>query len=100
MKATTKFPPDESIFRDRVKEAKFWEEHFDKAWKKGKPAKVKFAKKLKRIYLSDSINIRLDPKITSAIRAEARKKGLGPTQLIRMWIMEKIGTKHSFVAGA
>lgn len=80
--------PDESIFRDRNKEARFWEENFDKVWRK--PVKVKFAKKLKNIYLSDSINIRLDPETSSAIRKEARKKGLGPTQLIRMWIMERI----------
>lgn len=90
MKKTTKFPPDNSIFKDRDKESKFWEEHFDEAWKKGRPVKVKFAKKLKRIYLSDSINIRLDPETSSAVRAEARKKGLGPTQLIRMWIMERV----------
>lgn len=100
MKVSTKFPPDDSIFKDRDKEAKFWEEHFDEAWKRGKPITVKFAKKLKRIYLSDTINIRLDPETSSAVRIEAKKKGLGPTQLIRMWIMEKVNSKHTHVAGA
>ncbi|MBI4067236.1 hypothetical protein HY407_02540 [Candidatus Gottesmanbacteria bacterium] len=100
MKVTTKFPPDDSIFRDRDKEAKFWEEHFDEAWKKGKPVKVKFAKKLKRIYLSDSINIRLDPEVLDRVRGEAHKRGLGPTQLIRMWIMEKVGRNNTRQARA
>ena len=82
--------PNKSTFKDREKEAKFWEEHFDEAWKHGKPVKVKFAKKLKRIELSDSINVRLDPDTLYEVRIQAKKKGLGPTQLIRMWIMEKV----------
>ena len=76
--------PDESIFKDRDKEAKFWEENFNKAF--GKSVKVKFAKNL-----SESINIRLDAQSLNVVREQAQKKGLGPTQLIRMWIMEKIG---------
>lgn len=79
--------PDESIFKDREKEAKFWEENFDTAWKAGKPIKVKFAKNL-----SSTLNIRLDPYTLSDVRAQASKKGLGPTQLVRMWIMEKLQT--------
>ena len=85
MKKTTKFPPDKSIFKDYKKEVKFWEEHFDEAWKEGKTVKVKFAKNL-----SKAINIRLDPVALDIVRDEAQKKGLGPTQLIRMWVMEKI----------
>ncbi|HVF69820.1 MAG TPA: CopG family antitoxin [Xanthomonadales bacterium] len=78
--------PDKSIFKDREKEAKFWEKNYKEAWKNGKPVKIKFAKNL-----SETINIRLDPQILGAVRTEAKKKGLGPTQLIRMWIMEKTG---------
>lgn len=31
--------PDESIFRDREKEAKFWEENYKETWKSGKPVR-------------------------------------------------------------
>lgn len=94
MKKTKIIEPDESIFRDRDKEAKFWEENFDAAWKAGKPIKVKFAKNL-----STTLNIRLDPQILSDVRAQASKKGLGPTQLVRMWIMEKLQTGNFRAAG-
>ena len=77
--------PDKSIFKNREKEARFWEKNYKEAWKSGKPIKVKFAKNL-----STTINVRLDPKILDSVREQAQKKGLGPTQLIRMWIMEKV----------
>lgn len=80
--------PDESIFRDREREAKFWEENYKETWKRGKPVKVSFAKSL-----SETVNIRLDPTTLTTVRKEAKAKGLGPTQLIRMWIMEKVGTQ-------
>lgn len=77
--------PNKAIFRDRKKEAQFWEKNFDKAWKKGKPVKIKFAKNL-----SETVNIRFDPSSIKAIRNHARERGLGITQLIRMWTMEKL----------
>jgi predicted DNA binding CopG/RHH family protein len=80
--------PNQTIFKDREKEAKFWEKNYKKTWVEGKPVKVSFAKDL-----SESINIRLDPQTLAHVRNEAREKGLGPTQLIRMWIMERIGGK-------
>lgn len=89
MKSTKKILPNKSIFKDRDKEAKFWEENFDKTFAEGKSIKVTFAKNL-----SESINIRLDAASLNVVREQAREKGLGPTQLIRMWIMEKIGGKH------
>lgn len=82
--------PDDSIFKDSTKEAAFWEKNFQETWKTGKSVKVKFAKNL-----SVSLNIRLDPKTLNLIRSQAKAKGLGPTQLIRMWIMEKINSKHT-----
>lgn len=94
MKQTKKLIPDESIFKDRDKEAKFWEEHFDEAFAQGKPIKATFAKNL-----SETLNIRLDPSTITEVRKEAKAKGLGPTQLVRMWIMEKIGTKNIHKVG-
>ncbi len=89
MKKTKKSIPDKSIFKDQGKEAHFWENHFDEAWSTGKPTKVKFANNL-----SETVNIRLDPKTLTIVQNEAKAKGLGPTQLIRMWIMERVGRKH------
>ena len=86
MKQKKQITPDKSIFKDRDKEAKFWEEHFDEALVAGKPIKVKFVKNL-----SETLNIRLDPTTITEVRERAKAKGLGPTQLIRMWIMEKVG---------
>jgi len=81
--------PNKSIFKNRDKEAKFWEENYKDTWKQGKPVNIQFAKNL-----SVTINIRLDPKTLNVVRNVAQKKGLGPTQLIRMWIMEKISDKN------
>jgi predicted DNA binding CopG/RHH family protein len=85
MKQKKHIIPDESIFKDREKEAKFWEKNFDDAWAAGKPIKAKFAKNL-----SETINIRLDTKTLNDVRIQAKEKGLGPTQLIRMWIMDHL----------
>jgi len=74
-----------TVFKDREKEVKFWEKNYKKAWKSGKLLKVEFANNL-----STAINVRLDPVALDIVREEAQKKGLGPTQLIRMWVMEKV----------
>ena len=87
--------PDKSIFKDREKEAKFWEENYKETWKSGKPVKVTFAKNL-----SETLNIRLDPATVNIVRNEAKAKGLGPTQLIRMWIMEKVSGKSIHITKA
>ncbi len=87
-----KIIPSTSIFKNRAKEASYWEKNFDKTWKKGKPVNVNFSRNL-----SETLNIRLDPETLTNVRSEARKKGLGPTQLIRIWIMEKIGNNPRLV---
>lgn len=82
--------PSLSVFKDRNKEASFWEKNFKEVIKSAKPVEVRFAKNL-----SKSINIRLDDKTLAAVRVEAAKKGIGPTQLIRMWIKERLATLGS-----
>ncbi len=89
-----KLKPNESIFKDRKKEAAFWEKNIEEIRATAKPIKVKFAKNL-----SATLNIRLDPQTLHNIRSQASKKGLGPTQLIRMWIMEKMPGNNFQVAG-
>ncbi len=83
--------PDTSIFKDRDKEAKFWEKNYRETWKTGRPIKVRFAKNL-----STTLNIRLDPQTLGKVRSRAAQDGLGPTQLIRVWIMEKLRSQDNF----
>ena len=68
--------PNTAMFKDRNKEAKFWEKNYRETWKTGKPIKVRFAKNL-----SETLNIRLDPSTLYSVKNQARKKGLGPTRL-------------------
>jgi hypothetical protein len=84
--------PKEPIpeFKSRQEEAEFWDTH-DLAdyWEEWKPAKVRFAKNL-----SEGITIRFDPETLATLRLEARKKGVGPTTLARMWILERLQQAH------
>ena len=83
-----KMKPKEPIpeFKSREEEAEFWDTHsVADYWDEWKPVKVRFAKNL-----SEGITIRLDPQTMRKVRAEAKKKGLGPTTLIRMWVLERL----------
>ena len=45
--------------------------------------------------LSEGITIRLDPETLVVLRTVAKKKGIGPTTLARLWIKERLqGTEH------
>lgn len=77
--------PTVATFKNRDKEAKFWEKNYRMTWKAGRPVNVHFVKNL-----SETINIRLDSPTLHDVRDRARERGLGPTQLIRMWIMERL----------
>lgn len=49
------------------------------------PVKARFAKNL-----SENINVRLDADSLQKLRSEAHEKGIGPTTLARMWILEHL----------
>ena len=53
-----------------------------------KPVRVRFAKNL-----SQGITIRLDAETLEKVRAEAHEKGIGPTTLIRMWVLEHVNQR-------
>ena len=55
-----------------------------------KTIKAKFAKNL-----TEGLNIRFDPSTLDKLRKKAHEKGLGPTSLARMWIMEKLQISQS-----
>ena len=73
-------------FRTREEEAEFWDTHdASEFWDELKPVRVRVAKNL-----SEGITIRLDPATLAALRAQAHEKGIGPTTLARMWILERL----------
>ena len=73
-------------FHSQEEEAAFWDTH-DMAdhWDEFKPVTTAFAKNL-----SGAITVRLDPDTLQELRAQAGRKGIGPTTLARMWIMERL----------
>lgn len=81
-KKTSKIPQ----FRTRDEEAKFWETYSIADFADElKPVKARFAKNL-----SEGITIRFDKQTLNKIRVIASKKGIGPTTLARMWILDHL----------
>ncbi len=85
MNNSTKDPiPGKNVSRKKL--AEFWDTHsFADYLDELKPVKVKFAKNL-----SSGITIRFDEPTLHKIRQTAHAKGVGPTTLARMWIIEKL----------
>ena len=76
-------------FSSRAQEAKFWDSHSMAGYWDGlKPVQVRHAKNL-----SDGITIRIDPLTLAELRRQAAQKGIGPTTLARMWILERLAEK-------
>jgi hypothetical protein len=76
-------------FKSREEEAKFWDTHsFAEYWDEFKPVKVRFAKNL-----SEVLPVRFDSETLGKLREQAHKKGVGPTTLVRMWVMERLESK-------
>ncbi len=73
-------------FSSYEEEAKFWDTHdttdFEEEFK---PVRVRVAKKL-----SEPIAVRLDTETLKVLRERARQLGIGPTTLIRMWVLERL----------
>jgi predicted DNA binding CopG/RHH family protein len=73
-------------FASREEEAEFWDTHSTADYEdEFKPVKVRVAKNL-----SHGMTIRLDPDTLREVRELAQEKGMGPTTLIRMWVMERL----------
>ena len=71
-------------------EAEFWDTHDTTDFEdEFKPVKVRFAKNL-----SEGITVRLDAETLAELRSQAHEKGIGPTTLARMWILEHLRTKE------
>lgn len=73
-------------FKNIEEEAHFWDTHDTTDFEdEFKPVKVKFAKNL-----SEGITVRFDSKSLNEIRRQANKKGVGPTTLVRMWVLKQL----------
>ncbi len=73
-------------FKTKEEEAEFWDTHsLADYWDTFEPAKLHAAKNL-----SHGMTIRLDPKTLEKLRDLADAKGVGPTTLIRMWVLERL----------
>lgn len=73
-------------FASREEEAEFWDTHsLADYWDQFRPVHVRFAKNL-----SEGITVRLDPESLEKVRSLAQAKGIGPTTLIRMWVLEQL----------
>lgn len=82
-------------FKNIQEEADFWDTHSIAPYlHDSKPVKVVVAKNL-----STGITIRFDPGVLEQVRTQAQEKGLGPTTLIRMWVLEKIQSGNFRTAG-
>lgn len=76
--------PGKEATRSEV--ADFWDTHSAADyWDELKPIKVRFAKNL-----SQGITIRFDDKSLLKLRKNAQKRGIGPTTLARMWILDRL----------
>ena len=73
-------------FANREEEAAFWDSHdVSDYWDELQPVKLKVAKSL-----SKGITIRFDAETLEKLRQRAHEKGIGPTTLARMWILEHL----------
>jgi hypothetical protein len=67
-------------------EAAFWDTHSTADYEdEFKPVRVRVAKPL-----STGVTIRFDPETLHRLRAIAQEQGIGPTTLIRMWVLERL----------
>ena len=89
-KKTSPTPKRIPEFATLEEEAAFWDTHSTADYEaEFKPVRVRFAKRL-----STGVTIRLDPDTLEKLRTLAHEQGIGPTTLIRMWVLERLG-KHA-----
>jgi predicted DNA binding CopG/RHH family protein len=73
-------------FKNYEEEAEFWDTHDTTEFEdEFKPVKVRFAKNL-----TEDFKVRVDPETATKLREIAKEQGIGPTTLIRMWILEHL----------
>jgi predicted DNA binding CopG/RHH family protein len=79
-------------FASLEEEAAFWDTHSTADYEdEFKPVRVRVAKRL-----STGVTIRFDPETLRRLRAIAQEQGIGPTTLIRMWVLERLKQNKVF----
>lgn len=82
-KRKTKHIPN---FKNREEMAAFFDTHDMADFQdEFKTVKVRFARKL-----SEGITIRFDEKTLHELRKKASEQGIGPTTLVRMWVLAQL----------
>jgi hypothetical protein len=77
-------------FASIEEEAAFWDTHSTADYEdEFKPVRARVAKGL-----STGVTIRFDPETLRRLRAIAQEQGIGPTTLIRMWVLERLKEKE------
>jgi hypothetical protein len=77
-------------FASLEEEAAFWDTHSTADYEdEFTPVRVRIAKGL-----STGVTIRFDPETLQRLRAIAQEQGIGPTTLIRMWILERLRARR------
>src|SRR5688572_15280792 len=77
-------------FATLEEEAAFWDTHSTADYEtEFRPVRARFAKRL-----SSGVTIRLDPDTLQQLRTLAHERGIGPTTLIRMWVLERLKEKQ------
>jgi hypothetical protein len=73
-------------FASIEEEAAFWDTHSTTDYEaECTPVRVRFGK-----HLSSGVTICLDPDTLKQLRTMAQEKGIGPTTLMRMWVLERL----------
>lgn len=77
-------------FSSIEEEAAFWDTHSTADYEdEFEPVRVRFAKRL-----SQGVTIRFDAGTLQRVRVLAHEQGIGPTTLIRMWVLERLKQKE------
>lgn len=73
-------------FKSYAEEAAFWDAHdFTEFEDETTSVKVRFAKNL-----SGALKVRFDPVTLAKLRERAAEQGIGPTTLVRMWVLDRL----------
>ncbi len=82
-------------FATPEEEAAFWDSHdFTEFLDEITPVEAQVAKNL-----SQGITVRFDTETLSALRTLAARMGIGPTTLVRMWVLERLQQQRAQQVG-
>ncbi len=80
-------------FRSREEEVRFWQDTDLEKLAEGEWEEVKVDRPQRP--LSATFAIRFDPKMIELLRQVARAQGVGVTQLVRAWVLERLRLERS-----